>query len=123
MSAVPTTATARTILERLAIDEKPWIAYKSPAGHEEIGVFHKAVFDLPGARGYVGLFKLEPGAELPTHVHRSFEHHALILEGGCVAGDRYLRAGSYEYVPPGVEHGIERTGPEGCTLFYVMLRS
>lgn len=122
MSPTSISIAAPTTVNHLAIEEIPWEPYRDFKGAEYLGVFHKTVFELPGAKGYAGLVKLEASAELPAHVHRTFEHHAWIVAGGCVAGDRYLREGSYEYVPAGASHGIDRAGPEGCTLFYLFVR-
>ncbi|MEX2557726.1 MAG: cupin domain-containing protein [Actinomycetota bacterium] len=123
MAASPMATATRSVFERLAIDSIPWEPYRDREGREQDGVQQKTVFMVGGGKGYTGLFRLQPGAELPVHVHRTFEHHAWVVEGGCVAGDHYLRAGSYEYVPAGAEHGIDRAGPEGCTLFCLMLRA
>jgi quercetin dioxygenase-like cupin family protein len=123
MISTPASTAARTTLNRLTIEEIPWEPYRDRDGIAQDGVFQKIVFELPGAKGYAGLFKLEASAELLTHVHRTFEHHAWIVSGGCVAGEHYLREGSYEYVPPGANHGIDRAGPDGCTLFYLFLRT
>jgi quercetin dioxygenase-like cupin family protein len=45
-----------------------------------------------------------------------------VLEGHAVILDTEVGPGSYVYVPGGVDHDIDATASEGCTVFYLYLR-
>ncbi|MGZ4103916.1 MAG: cupin domain-containing protein [Actinomycetota bacterium] len=118
-----TTVTPKEVnIDRLAVSEMPWEPYRDRRGHEQLGVHHKLLWDEKG-KGYAGLLKFDPAAELERHTHRFSEHYVWVVEGGCVIGEHFLQAGSFSHVPAGVEHGVDRAGPEGCTLFYLYLRA
>ena len=73
-------------------------------------------------KSLAGLMELDPGAELPEHAHRASTHHVWVVAGSARVQGRILPAGSYLHVPAGVPHGLEALD-EGCTLFYLYLRS
>lgn len=73
-------------------------------------------------KSLAGLMELDPGAELPEHTHRASIHHVWVVAGSARVDGRRLTAGSYVHVPAGVPHGLEAL-EEGCTLFYLYLRS
>jgi len=94
-----------------AVEELPW----KPLGDSQ-GVSHKVLWRSGDV--VLGLFRLEPGAVNPSHVHQGAHHHFLITQGTARIVDRDLDAGSYAYIPPGVAHEVAAVGDEGCTLFY-----
>jgi len=93
---------------------RPWQPF-----HGFRGVVHKPLWDGGVNAWGPGLLRLEPGATVPSHSHRRSAHHIWILEGRCWIRGKRLDAGSYCYVPAGVEHAIHEAGPDGCTMFYL----
>lgn len=63
------------------------------------------------------LLDLPPGWILPEHRHLAGEQR-LILEGGYTVNGRSISAGSYAYVPKGVQHG-EVSSESGCRLLII----
>lgn len=84
------------------------------------GVAQKLLWRDPRGHDYAGLLRLEAGAKVLEHAHRYAVHHVWVTTGTCRVGGRAIDAGSYAFVPAGVEHGLEG-GPEGCELFYLFL--
>ena len=117
-----TTVPAPCIVDRLAIIETAWHPFRDRRGRTQLGVHQKVIWDEQGT-GYAGLLRLDPGAEIEPHAHRFSVHHMWIVSGGCVIGEDYVQTGSYVYVPAGLDHGIGRAGPDGCTIFYLYLRA
>lgn len=69
-----------------------------------------------------GLLTVTAGQRLGAHRHERNHHHMWVLSGAArVAGAR-LDAGGYAHIPAGVEHDIDATGTDGCTVFYLYLR-
>jgi uncharacterized RmlC-like cupin family protein len=66
----------------------------------------------------IGLIRVDPGAEKPAHVHHGAHHHIWMVSGECTMVGHRLDAGSYIYIPPGVEHEVSDVGPDGCVFFY-----
>ena len=66
----------------------------------------------------VGLIRVEAGAEKPPHVHHGAHHHIWVVAGSATMLGRPLSAGSYVYIPPGIEHEVADVGPDGCTFLY-----
>ncbi len=73
-------------------------------------------------RSNAGLLSMEPGAELPEHVHKGHAHHVWTVSGVVETLDHWLPPGSYVYVPPGEPHGLS-AGSEGASLFYLYLET
>lgn len=92
------------------VDDVPW----KPLG-DNAGVSHKVLWRSGDV--VLGMFRLEPGAVNPAHVHQGAHHHFLVTQGAARIIDRELAAGSYAYIPPGVAHEVA-AGDEGCILFY-----
>lgn len=91
------------------IDRRPWLP----------------VTRCPGVRAkelwrfgdYVdALLSYEPGASTPGVPHMAAHHHIWVVAGEATLAGRWLAAGSYAYVPPGVAHPIRDVGADGCTL-------
>jgi hypothetical protein len=66
----------------------------------------------------VGVLHLPPGARGPRSVHEWQHHDLWVHDGSCELLGRYLRAGGYAHVPPGITHELV-AGPTGCTLLYL----
>ncbi|HVK15776.1 MAG TPA: cupin domain-containing protein [Fimbriiglobus sp.] len=67
-------------------------------------------------RQFSGLVRLEPGASYPAHAHDGPEE-CLVLEGDLTVGGVRMRAGDYQRVEPGTDHGEQRS--EGGALLYI----
>ena len=65
-----------------------------------------------------GVLRVDGGQRLGEHTHRRHDHHLWVIAGEAdILGER-LGAGSYVFVPAGLEHDIDTTGTDGCTVFY-----
>lgn len=60
--------------------------------------------------------RFQPGARVPTHEHRGFEH-ILVLSGSQRSESGLLRAGSLMVHPPGTCHSI--ISDEGCLVLAI----
>lgn len=60
------------------------------------------------------LIECEPGAVVPAHRHRTFEH-SLILSGDVTSDEGDYSAGDYHGMPAGSEHGAWSTRG-GCRV-------
>lgn len=65
------------------------------------------------------LFKWDPGAELPMHVHVELEQ-TFVLEGSLVEDDGEVTAGNYVWRPAGSSH-VARA-PEGALVLCFFLK-
>jgi quercetin dioxygenase-like cupin family protein len=63
---------------------------------------------------------LEAGHRLGGHTHRVNRHHLWMLQGHAVILGERLAPGSYVHIPSGVEHDIDATTTDGCTVFLRM---
>jgi quercetin dioxygenase-like cupin family protein len=68
-----------------------------------------------------GVLTVERGQRLGLHAHRVNHHHMWVLAGRATVLGTEVGAGSYVHVPAGVEHDIDATTTEGCTVFYLYL--
>lgn len=80
----------------------------------------RTLWESPSSRAV--LLLLDRGATIPLHVHPDEDHHAFVVEGWCVVGDRLLDAGSYLHVAAGEPHEIKGEFPFGATILYVFER-
>jgi quercetin dioxygenase-like cupin family protein len=96
------------------------LAWRPFAGEE--GLRDRVLWQDPDGRSYAGVLEMEPGSSMAPHLHRGAVHHLWVVRGECRISGRTFAAGSYVFVPRGVEHAIERAGLTGCTLFYLYLR-
>ncbi len=70
---------------------------------------------------YLSLYgRYDPGMIVRRHGHRS-PHVVFVLEGSIWCGDRLCPAGTHIELPEGAAFGPFRAGPEGVTMFEVML--
>ena len=68
---------------------------------------------------FTGLFKLEPGAVIPDHVHNEIEQ-TYILEGEFEDDDGVAGAGDFIWRPAGSRH--EARSPNGCLILGFFLK-
>jgi quercetin dioxygenase-like cupin family protein len=105
------------LLDNHEVASLPWRPF---AGEE--GLRDRVLWQDPDGASYAGLLEMEPGSSMAPHLHRGAVHHLWVVRGHCEINGRTLAAGSYVFVPQGLEHAIQRAGPTGCTLFYLYLR-
>ena len=68
---------------------------------------------------FTGLFKLDPGAVIPDHVHNEIEQ-TYILEGEFEDDDGVAGAGDFIWRPAGNRH--EARSPKGCLILGFFLK-
>jgi mannose-6-phosphate isomerase-like protein (cupin superfamily) len=84
------------------------------------GVTHRVLWR--NDTSMAGVLMVEAGHHLGAHTHRANHHHMWVLEGHAQVLGRELDAGSYVHIPAGVEHDIDATATEGCTVYYLYLQ-
>jgi uncharacterized RmlC-like cupin family protein len=108
----PTGTAPPTVLAPAAIHALPF----EQLGHVP-GVGHRVVWR--DATSLAGVLTLVAGHRLGAHTHRHHHHHVWVLDGHAdILGER-LGPGSYVHVPCGVEHDIDASHTDGCTVFYL----
>jgi len=110
------TLTRELVMDRERIEALPWLPFDHTPGVAQRVLWHD---DTSGS--YAGMLRLDKGASIPLHTHRSAAHHVWVLAGTCEIEGTSLTSGSYVFVPAALEHGIHDTGSTGCTLFYLYL--
>ena len=68
-----------------------------------------------------GVLTVERGQRLGRHAHRVNHHHMWVLAGHATVLGAEVGPGTYVHVPAGVEHDIDASSSEGCTVFYLYL--
>ena len=68
-----------------------------------------------------GVLTVAGGHRLGAHAHRANHHHMWVLDGNAEVLGTQLWPGAYVHIPAGVEHDIDATGSNGCTVFYLYL--
>jgi quercetin dioxygenase-like cupin family protein len=68
-----------------------------------------------------GVLTVAGGHRLGAHAHRVNHHHMWVLDGHAVVLGAEVGPGSYVHIPAGVEHDIDATASDGCTVFYLYL--
>jgi quercetin dioxygenase-like cupin family protein len=84
------------------------------------GVSHRVLWRDDASMS--GVLTVEAGHRLGTHAHRLNHHHIWVLEGRASILGETLGAGGYVHVPSGLDHDIDATATEGCTVLYLYLR-
>jgi uncharacterized RmlC-like cupin family protein len=84
------------------------------------GITHREVWRTDASMA--GVMTVGAGHRLGTHAHHENHHHIWVTEGHAVILGAEVGPGSYVHVPSGVEHDIDATGTEGCTVFYLYLQ-
>lgn len=92
------------------------MAADSDAGWREFapGVRRKLLCTDADRASY--FYRLQPGAELPTHSHK-LEEECLVLEGEAFLGDILLCGGDYQLAPSGTRH--RQVGTDVGALLFV----
>jgi quercetin dioxygenase-like cupin family protein len=83
------------------------------------GVSHRVVWR--SGNSMAGVMTVQAGYRLGTHSHRANDHHLWVLRGHVRLLDIDAGPGSYAHVPSGVDHDLDTTETEGCTVFYLYL--
>jgi quercetin dioxygenase-like cupin family protein len=108
-------ATLPTVLTSDAVEALP----VEPLGTLE-GVSHRVLWR--DDTSMAGVLTVEAGHRLGRHRHRVNHHHLWVLEGRATILDTELGPGAYAHIPSGVDHDIDATTTDGCTVFYLYLR-
>ena len=117
--ALETPALAGRRLPKLAsryvrTDEVPWEPMSRCTG-----VRMKVLVQDTDTGLFTGLFKLEPGAVIPDHVHNEIEQ-TYVLEGEFEDDDGVATAGDFIWRPAGNRH--EARSPGGCLILGFFLK-
>lgn len=104
-----------TVLTNAAIAELP----VEPLGTLQ-GVTHRVLWR--DETSMAGVLTVQAGHRLGTHSHRLNHHHIWVLEGHATILDTELGPGSYVHIPSGVDHDIDATASDGCTVYYLYIR-
>jgi quercetin dioxygenase-like cupin family protein len=73
------------------------------------------------ADSIAGVLTVEAGHRLGAHAHRVNHHHMWVLDGAADILGRRLEAGAYVHIPSGIDHDIDATTTQGCTVYYLYL--
>ncbi|HZP28226.1 MAG TPA: hypothetical protein VFC99_04695 [Acidimicrobiia bacterium] len=84
------------------------------------GVTHRVLWR--DGNSMAGVMTVEGGHHLGHHAHRLNHHHMWILDGHANILGADLGPGAYVHIPSGVDHDIDASSTEGCTVLYLYLR-
>ena len=116
------TAAPQPTFRHLDDPEVPWQEVKRQrnADGSTSSVWEKW-FAFRGEPPYLSLLgRYDPGMIVRRHGHRS-PHVVYVLEGSIWCGDRLCPAGTHIELPEGAAFGPFRAGPDGVTMFEVMM--
>ncbi|MGB8860061.1 MAG: hypothetical protein WCC60_12430 [Ilumatobacteraceae bacterium] len=108
-SSTPTLLTAEAIAALPSVPVGPMV-----------GVSHRVLWH--DGSSMAGVLTIDAGHCLGSHTHRLNHHHIWVLAGHATVLGELLGPGAYVHVPDGVEHDIDATTTEGCTVYYLYLR-
>ncbi len=108
-------AVAPVVLTAPAVAELPSV----PLG-PQVGVSQRVLWQTEASMA--GILTIDAGCQLGKHTHRTNHHHIWVLSGRAVILGTECGEGSYAHIPSGVEHDIDASATEGCTVFYLYLR-
>jgi quercetin dioxygenase-like cupin family protein len=111
---VSTTSSEPLVLTSEAIESLPVEGLGSITG-----VSHRVVWRNAGSMA--GVMTVDAGHRLGIHRHRANHHHLWVLDGHATILGVAVGRGSYAHVPSGVDHDIDASQTEGCTVFYLYL--
>jgi hypothetical protein len=107
-----TSPTTPVVLTSEAVEALPL----EPLGHlPDVG--HRIVWQ--DGTSMAGVMRVGAGRRLGKHAHRVNHHHIWVIDGSAVILGETLGPGSYVHVPSGVDHDVDATGTDGCTVFYL----
>lgn len=86
--------------------------------HGDERLQNKLLWKSPNGDTIVGLMQMAPGARDVGHNHPSATQHTWVINGTVSIGGVEAGAGSYAFVPPGVDHETV-AGDEPVTMFYI----
>lgn len=109
------TSAAPTVLSPEAIHQ----LQLEPLGSLE-GVTHRVLWR--NDTSVAGVLTVAGGHRLGTHAHRQNHHHMWVLDGHATIVGSEVGPGTYVHIPTGVDHDIDATRTEGCTLLYLYIR-
>jgi mannose-6-phosphate isomerase-like protein (cupin superfamily) len=109
------TVTTPTVLTAAAVADLPL----EPLGRLE-GVRHRVLWQ--NGSSMAGVLTVAGGHRLGSHAHRTNHHHFWVLEGRAMVLGTELGPGGYAHIPSGVDHDIDATQSDGCTVFYLYAR-
>jgi anti-sigma factor ChrR (cupin superfamily) len=78
------------------------------------GVRLRVLSTDPAADRFTALIRMAPGTAYPAHRHAGPEE-CFVLEGDLRHESQVMRAGDYEWLPGGSDHGAQTT-VDGCLL-------
>ena len=118
MTAQTPNTTAHDALATLAsryihVDSLPWVATKYP------GIDMKTLVEDPASGLITGLFRFQPGAQLPYHEHVEIEQ-SRILEGALSDHEGVAQAGDFVWRPAGNRHAA--WSDDGCIALSFFLK-
>lgn len=87
-----------------------------PLGHLS-GVSHRIVWR--DGTSMAGVMKVDAGQRLGPHAHRFNHHHLWVIAGSADILGTEVGPGSYVHIPMGIDHDIDASTTEGCTVFYL----
>lgn len=102
------------VLSADAIGDLP----EEPLGNLE-GVRHRILWRNQASMA--GVLIVESGHHLGAHTHRKNHHHIWVLDGHAKILGHELGPGSYVHIPSGIEHDIDATDSQGCTVYYLYI--
>ena len=101
-----------TVLNAEAIAERP----TTPLGTKP-GVIRRVLWQSPSSEA--GVLTIAAGERLGPHRHRVNHHHIWVIDGAAEVLGQIVEAGSYVHIPSGIEHDLDASATNGCTVFYV----
>jgi hypothetical protein len=115
-------AGAEPVFRHLDDADVPWqqVKVQRNADGSTSSVWEKWLSFSPDPQ-YLSLYaKYDPGMMVRRHGHLS-PHVLFVIEGEIWCGERRCPAGTHIELPLGAAFGPFRAGPDGCTLFEVMM--
>jgi mannose-6-phosphate isomerase-like protein (cupin superfamily) len=113
---VQTTSPTGTVLTPEAIEQLPLEPLASLPG-----VTHRVLWRTDDSMA--GVMTIAGGHRLGAHAHRENHHHMWVLDGAATILDTAVTPGAYVHIPAGVDHDIDASATDGCTLYYLYLRT
>ena len=102
-------AVSPVVLAASAVAELP----STPLGPQP-GVSQQVLWEAGASMA--GVLTIDRGCRLGRHSHHTNHHHIWVLSGHAVILGAELGAGSYVHIPSGVEHDIDASATEGCSV-------